>query len=492
MKTNERKKLVSVILTAILVSTAFAGISIPVNASPGTISVPSLGNETIQQAIDNATAGDTIVVQPGVYNESIVVWKNLTLLSNDTAVIDALGAAVAVYITASGVIFDGFTVTNVTVTNGTGIVAENASDVQIISNTVELNVADGSGIEVYNSSNAIVDGNTVNVSAETWADGIGVFESENAQVTNNEVNVKATREVVGFGRVCISERSVWGWSDSPYRKLGTEDIEATDYEAETIGIYVNDSDNAEVGDNFVESTAICEGDDPANNTYNAYAVGMDIEGCDSSEVSGNHINSTGIATTNTYADGMYANGNEILVEGNTINSNNQAEACDPWGMFIWDSEKARILNNGITISMNATEDAWSMGIVIVDSEYAKVNGNTITIDADGAGDNVYAGAVAINVWENCDRIEIADNNIEIESDVELEGGYGVCSEAVTLPENVIKIRELHNITISDLVGSEADGYGIWVDESDLAKVHDLFRINVPPTFPVNLRGVFPL
>jgi hypothetical protein len=505
MKTNERKKLVSVILTAILVSTAFAGISIPVNASPGTIYVPSLGNETIQQAIDNATAGDTIVVQPGVYNENIVVWKDLTILSNDTAVIDALGADVAVYITASGVIFDGFTVTNVT--NGIGIVAEDASDVQIINNTVELDMDDG-GIMVENVTNAIVDGNAVNVSAETWAGGIGVFESENAQVTNNEVNVKATLEVVGF--LSISEKSVRGWSNSPHRKLGTEDVEAsTEYLAETIGIYVNDSNNVKVGDNIVESIAICEGDDPANNTYSASADGIEFEGGDSSEVSGNHINSTGIATTHaypvvgidlqscdlseisgnhinsmgiattyTYADGMYANGNEILVEGNTINSSNQAEACEPWGMDIWDSEKARILNNGITISMNATEYAQGEGIVIENSGYAKVNSNTVIIDADGTGDNVYAGAVGIDASNeyyelgSCYRIEIAENNIEIESDVELEGGTGVSSEAVTLPENVIKIRELHNISISSLAGSEADGYGIWVNNSDLAKVHD--------------------
>ncbi|MDF2956337.1 MAG: PKD repeat domain protein [Candidatus Alkanophagales archaeon MCA70_species_2] len=56
---------------------AFAGV-----ASAATIYVPD-DYATIQKAVDNAAAGDTIVVRDGIYNENIEVNKRLTLMSEN-------------------------------------------------------------------------------------------------------------------------------------------------------------------------------------------------------------------------------------------------------------------------------------------------------------------------------------------------------------------------------------------------------------------------
>ena len=425
-----------------------------------------------QDGIDAVCPDSGIVhVSEGTYNESIVIDKSITVKSESTPVIDAMGADIAVYIIASEVVFDGFTVTNVSY-DGTGIVAEDASEVQIINNIVELDMVYGVGILVGNVTDVVVDWNTVNITAEVWAEGIDVFDSENAQVTNNIVDLNTTAQTTGGSSILavnVKERPDRGIPD----KLAVQDVGASaDYYAEAYGIYV-ESDNAIVDHNTVDFTVLCEGPDPENNYYEAYGVGIVVNG-DNAEVTVNTVTGNATATTYAYADGIYAGGYKILVEGNTINLNNQAEYCYSWGMWVWASEKAQVLTNNINIVMNSTDDCWAEGIEIEYSDYAKINGNTIIIDADAAGDDAYAGAEAIEAY-NCYRIEIAGNTISIASDVELEGSDGL--GITTIPEEAIAIREAHDISVSDWTGCWADGYGISVygysyNPSHLASIHD--------------------
>ena len=91
---------------------------------------------TIQTAVNAATAGDTVVVHPGTYNEQIVINKQLTLQSSDNAEVTIIdggqgtaneftlpitpppdkppGTVYTYYpvvrIDADGVVFQGFTV----------------------------------------------------------------------------------------------------------------------------------------------------------------------------------------------------------------------------------------------------------------------------------------------------------------------------------------------------------------------------------------------
>jgi pectin methylesterase-like acyl-CoA thioesterase len=53
----------------------------------------------IQDAIDNAKDGDTILVYPGVYYENVVVDKLVTLKGNGQPVVDANGSDSAITLT---------------------------------------------------------------------------------------------------------------------------------------------------------------------------------------------------------------------------------------------------------------------------------------------------------------------------------------------------------------------------------------------------------
>lgn len=88
---------------------------------------------TIQGAVDAANSGDTVVVEGGVYNETITVSKTLSLVGLNDPVINARGDSDAVAISADNVEFVGFTV-------------KNASDF---------------GIGLFTSQNSTIMGNTV-------------------------------------------------------------------------------------------------------------------------------------------------------------------------------------------------------------------------------------------------------------------------------------------------------------------------------------------
>ena len=66
----------------------------------------------IQEAINNASDGDTIIVHSGVYYENVVVDKSVMLKGIDHPVVDAGGEGRAITLTADGITLVGFTATN--------------------------------------------------------------------------------------------------------------------------------------------------------------------------------------------------------------------------------------------------------------------------------------------------------------------------------------------------------------------------------------------
>ena len=172
----------------ISVLAAFSLFAIPsVLASPDIINVNETGwwkeggtfnasSTPIQHAINNATAGDTINVAAGTYNENIIINKNLTLNGANVGVsgtgtrgtesiIDAAAPAdptvYAVEITANTVTLDGFTITGLTGSGeNVGTVMVQGKDYCTITNNILTdNYKDG--ISLYATGGAYSDHNTV-------------------------------------------------------------------------------------------------------------------------------------------------------------------------------------------------------------------------------------------------------------------------------------------------------------------------------------------
>ncbi|MDH7477489.1 MAG: pectinesterase family protein [Candidatus Bathyarchaeota archaeon] len=109
-----KKVAFGIMLALFLICMLALAISIKnVKSEPKTIIVPD-DYSTIQEAIDNANAGDTVYVKAGIYYEHVVVNKTLMLIGEirETTIIDANGTATAVEIECSFVTFKGFTVRN--------------------------------------------------------------------------------------------------------------------------------------------------------------------------------------------------------------------------------------------------------------------------------------------------------------------------------------------------------------------------------------------
>ncbi|GEM_PF-520827 len=129
--------------------------------------------ESIQEAVDAATAGDTIRVSSGTYSENVVIGKGLTLVGVDTGegrpVVDASLGGSAITLAADGITIKGFVATN----------------------------AQESGVKVASNDNVIVD----NVVDSNQEHGIYMYQASNNTVRDNEAYEN------GFG-ICLSDLSL--------------------------------------------------------------------------------------------------------------------------------------------------------------------------------------------------------------------------------------------------------------------------------------------
>jgi len=111
---------------------------------------------TIQEAINNATAGATIIIAPGVYNESIVVNKTLTIigLPGSAPVFSGGGSGIAITLEsgASGSIIAGIVITHW----DQGILLVNSANCKIYDNIMSLMSCNGIALEGSSATNNLI------------------------------------------------------------------------------------------------------------------------------------------------------------------------------------------------------------------------------------------------------------------------------------------------------------------------------------------------
>lgn len=131
-----------------------------VNAEPSIFIIGGSGFSSIQEAINNASSGDIIFVRKGVYHETIVINKTLTLIGEDreSTVINGGGEERVISICAPDVSISGFTIENSKYTTGCGILVEYSQRVIIRNNTIRSN---GIGIHLTHSSESLVQDNLI-------------------------------------------------------------------------------------------------------------------------------------------------------------------------------------------------------------------------------------------------------------------------------------------------------------------------------------------
>jgi parallel beta-helix repeat protein len=149
--------------------------------------------EKIQWAINNATAGDTILVYSGTYYENVYIDKQLNLQGfddgNGTPVVDAGGVGSAIGLFADGINLEGFVIRRGDI--GIEVMSNNN---HLINNFVESNER---GIVLSYSSNNNLSGNFIAMNTVHFGiEGDDVNHFLHAIDTTNEVDGKPIYYVV--------------------------------------------------------------------------------------------------------------------------------------------------------------------------------------------------------------------------------------------------------------------------------------------------------
>jgi parallel beta-helix repeat protein len=133
-------------------------------ASAATIIVPH-DFIKIQWAIDNATSGDTIIVQSGTYYENVNINKKLIIKGIGMPVVDARGKGSTIKLSKNGIRLEGF------IAIGAGSRIENA------------------GIKVKTNNNILIGNNaTKNGNGDIFGTGIYLYYSNNNTLKNNNAS----------------------------------------------------------------------------------------------------------------------------------------------------------------------------------------------------------------------------------------------------------------------------------------------------------------
>jgi len=168
----------------------------------GVITVP-IDYETIQNAIDNATPGEEILVESGTYNENLIIYTPVILHGIDIGggipTIQTNGGHEGISIRSDNVVLQYFNVIN----GVNGIRTENAENISIFccfgsGNDNGISIVGSSNVTVRDcvltgNSNGIylVDGSTqnsiINNTASSNSRGIALAAVSNNTVTNNLV-----------------------------------------------------------------------------------------------------------------------------------------------------------------------------------------------------------------------------------------------------------------------------------------------------------------
>jgi hypothetical protein len=500
---NSRKAIGIFIIATIVAILAFVALS--ATATAAVITVPSAGNETIQQAINNASDGDTILVNATAYagtTETIDVNKSDIIIRsvNGRAVVSAGGASDHVFdITdQTNVTLEGFTIRDAQGTSGyvAGIYMYNATECTISNNTV-TNISatvphSAYGIDLwYSNNNTFSSSITVSNITGQYAHGIYLYHSSNNGFSaSTSVSTINGNSVYGIYLSSSSSNNTFSADTS------VSNVTATDGDAH--GIYLGSSSNYKTFSASTSVSTITATNRGAhgiylgyssNNTFsadtsvsNVTATDDDAYGISLSSASNNTFSaSTSVSTitaTNREAYGIrLMNSNNNRFSASTSVSNVTATNSKAYGIFLYESSNNTFSASTSVSNVTAT-DGTAYGISLGEfSDDNTFTGVTITPTINGNESYEFYSE------ETCDNNVVTDMTIGNPTTISFTYGNGIWIKRVEAGErpgdpanvcNIGKYINASNLTTNSWIFlnvSYDPGDVIGVDESSLRLYH---------------------
>jgi parallel beta-helix repeat protein len=387
----------------IFVITIFLSLCLQVKAA--TITVPD-DYSTIQEAIVASAPGDTVSVNSGTYQESIVIDKQISLIGEGRATTTIMGTGMrdVIHITSNGVKVGGFTI------KGSG------------SDYIGPFTGGDAGIILNNVEKCIISDNTVT------EDNIGIFlnESNKNTIENNMVHDNGKDGI--YGRYS---------NDNIIRD---NNVSANGGHG---GIYLNPGNNR----NLIENN-FCLRNVPEHgikiqteSNYNIIRGNKCLYNGDGIFLGDAHYNeiSNNICSNSTLRTGMTIRLSENnIISGNTV-EHNPDHGIDLDFLNFNNTIKDNICSwnvNGITlrlsshhnkvISNTCTHNERS-GIEIEQSDYNEITHNTLAMNSNGINIRVL-DANPDNEWNSVAQWEFAMNKFKDDVEERVANGVQIESE----------------------------------------------------------------
>jgi parallel beta-helix repeat protein len=352
----------------------------------------------VQDCLDSCTTGDTVLVGPGVYYESIV-WPNIQgihlvgELGPDTTIIDgdSLGRVISISAGVDSVtLIGGFTIRNGYLTgtydHGAGIYCENSSPTitnNIITGNRVSGAALGGGIACLGTSSPIITGNIILENGGGAHDGVrggGIACSDNSApfITGNDISGNYAT-VAGGGIYCV-------YNSMPTITNNT----------------IADNSTGECMCGWIGGGIACDyGSAPvitANTIIGNYANFGGGIGGDSSEPFIDSNNITG--NTGYCAGGIYSQGSSSTISNNTVS--NDTAVWDGGGIYCYQSSPTL---TGNIVSENVIPLTGLGSGIVCDGSSPVISGCIIT---GNNGDGVYCQP---DFWGNLSNPVLRNNDI---------------------------------------------------------------------------------
>lgn len=186
--------------------------------------------QSIQRAVDSAKNGDTILISPGLYKESVMINKEVSIKGEKGAIIDGGGEGNVILVTASNIALEGLTIQNsgsgqedsgIYIKKGNrnviqnnilknvqnGIYLANSNDNQLLENSIKSEQSHfskrGNGIHLFKGSGHLLKGNEI----ESVQDGIYFDFTKGIQVVENHVSESRYGMHFMFSEGILAERN---------------------------------------------------------------------------------------------------------------------------------------------------------------------------------------------------------------------------------------------------------------------------------------------